>query len=103
MEARGAVQEEYQQTLVVAHNAINQGLVNTAIGLPPSYFRCFLQSNAAVTVLDFAPNGDKPPLATLERMNSTRPGPARPSRSFNVRAKLYSGRSLPERRPLLRV
>jgi len=63
--------EEYQQTLVVAHNAINQGLVNTAIGLPPSYFRCFLQSNAAVTVLDFAPNGDKPPLATLERMNNS--------------------------------
>jgi hypothetical protein len=26
--------------LVVAHNAINQALVGTALGLPPSYFRC---------------------------------------------------------------
>ena len=58
--------------LVVAHNAINQGLLNTALGLPPSFFRCFLQSNAAVTVLDFAPPGEGAgpgPRVTVERMN----------------------------------
>ena len=31
-----------RQLLVVAHNAINQGLVATALGLPPQYFRCVL-------------------------------------------------------------
>jgi broad specificity phosphatase PhoE len=59
--------------LVVAHNAINQGLLGTALGLPPSFFRCFVQSNAAFTVVDFQPNGAAPPRATLERMNRASP------------------------------
>jgi hypothetical protein len=58
---------------VVAHNAINQGLLCTALGLPPSYFRCLSQNNAAFTVLDLQPNGSHPPRATLERMNRTPP------------------------------
>jgi hypothetical protein len=59
--------------LVVAHNAINQGLLGTALGLPPSFFRCFVQSNAAFTVVDFQPNGAAPPRASLERMNRASP------------------------------
>ncbi|CAL5332326.1 unnamed protein product [Camellia sinensis] len=41
--------------LVVAHNAVNQALVATAIGLGTEYFRILLQSNCGVTVLDFTP------------------------------------------------
>eukprot|EP00198_Chlamydomonas_reinhardtii_P012884 XP_001702221.1 phosphoglycerate mutase [Chlamydomonas reinhardtii] len=44
-----------RQLLVVAHNAINQGLVATALGLPPQYFRRLPQNNAALSVLDFTP------------------------------------------------
>lgn len=43
-------------TLVVAHNAVNQALLCTAMGLPPSAFRKVLQTNAAVSRLTF-PNG----------------------------------------------
>ena len=39
--------------LLVAHNAVNQALLCTALGLPPCFFRRFSQSNAAFTVLDF--------------------------------------------------
>ena len=39
--------------LVVAHNAVNQALICTAIGLPPDFFRRFVQTNAAHTILDF--------------------------------------------------
>eukprot|EP00891_Asterochloris_glomerata_P007803 jgi/Astpho2/7803/Aster-06094 len=35
--------------LVVAHNAVNQAMIATATGLPPSYFRRLLQSNGATT------------------------------------------------------
>lgn len=42
-------------SLVVAHNAVNQALICTAIGLGPHYFRRLLQSNGATTVLDFEP------------------------------------------------
>lgn len=41
--------------LVVAHNAVNQAMICTALGLPPSYFRRLVQSNAAATVLDIQP------------------------------------------------
>lgn len=44
--------------LVVAHNAINQALLCTAVGLPPSSFRRFHQNNGALTVLDFVRGGD---------------------------------------------
>lgn len=63
-----------RNTLLVAHNAVNQALVATAIGLPPTYFRRLLQNNAATTVLDFQPNGDSPPRVNLDRLNQT-PGP----------------------------
>lgn len=39
--------------LVVAHNAVNQALICTALGLDPVHFRRLTQTNAAFTVLDF--------------------------------------------------
>ena len=39
--------------LCVAHNAVNQALLATALGLGPERFRTLLQSNAALTVVDF--------------------------------------------------
>lgn len=63
-----------RNTLLVAHNAVNQALVATAIGLPPTYFRRLLQNNAATTVLDFQPTQDGPPRVNLDRLNQT-PGP----------------------------
>lgn len=59
----------HRNILLVAHNAVNQALVATAIGLPPTYFRRLLQNNAATTVLDFQPNGDGPPRVNLDRLN----------------------------------
>ncbi|GLC39822.1 hypothetical protein PLESTB_001385600 [Pleodorina starrii] len=44
--------------LVVAHNAINQALVATALGLPPSYFRRLPQNNAALSIFDLEPGAD---------------------------------------------
>lgn len=57
--------------LVVAHNAVNQALIGTALGLPPVYFRRLLQSNAATSVLDFTPpqQPGQPPKVTLDRLN----------------------------------
>ncbi|KAG2429694.1 hypothetical protein HYH02_013952 [Chlamydomonas schloesseri] len=49
-----------QQLLVVAHNAINQALVATALGLPPQFFRRLPQNNAALSVLDITPSGSSP-------------------------------------------
>jgi 2-carboxy-D-arabinitol-1-phosphatase len=60
--------------LVVAHNAVNQALVATAVGLQPTFFRRLLQSNAASTVLDFVPKGpDQPPVVTIDRLNQVCP------------------------------
>ena len=64
----------HRNILVVAHNAVNQALVATAIGLPPTYFRRLLQNNAATTVLDFQPNGDGPPRVNLDRLNQVGSG-----------------------------
>ena len=61
-----------RNTLLVAHNAVNQALVATAIGLPPTYFRRLLQNNAATTVLDFQPTQDGPPRVNLDRLNQVR-------------------------------
>ena len=58
--------------LVVAHNAVNQPMIATATGLPPSYFRRLLQSNGATTVLDFRPQEGGPPSVTLDRLNQAR-------------------------------
>jgi broad specificity phosphatase PhoE len=57
--------------LVVAHNAVNQALLGTALGLPPRFFRRLLQSNGATSVLDFEPpQGPGAPVkVTVDRLN----------------------------------
>ncbi|KAE8660366.1 putative 2-carboxy-D-arabinitol-1-phosphatase [Hibiscus syriacus] len=63
---------ESKSVLVVAHNAVNQALVATAIGLGTEYFRILLQSNCGVSVLDFVPcpEGGSPYIC-LNRLNQT--------------------------------
>ncbi|CAA6660729.1 unnamed protein product [Spirodela intermedia] len=59
-----------KSVLVVAHNAVNQALVATALGLNTRYFRFLLQSNCGVSVLDFTPNPrGGSPLICLNRLN----------------------------------
>lgn len=71
----------YSNVLVVAHNAVNQALICTAINFPVSGFRRLLQSNAATTVLDFQPSADsQPPRVTLDRLNQS------PEPPFSTRA-----------------
>uniref|UniRef100_A0A9I9DN93 2-carboxy-D-arabinitol-1-phosphatase n=1 Tax=Cucumis melo TaxID=3656 RepID=A0A9I9DN93_CUCME len=61
---------ESRSVLVVAHNAVNQALVATAIGLGSEYFRVLLQSNCGVSVLDFTPHADGgSPIICLNRLN----------------------------------
>ncbi|CAA7397096.1 unnamed protein product [Spirodela intermedia] len=61
-----------KSVLVVAHNAVNQALVATALGLNTRYFRFLLQSNCGVSVLDFTPNPrGGSPLICLNRLNQT--------------------------------
>ncbi|KAL1544473.1 2-carboxy-D-arabinitol-1-phosphatase [Salvia divinorum] len=63
-------QESRRSILVVAHNAANQALVATTIGLGTEYFRILLQSNCGVSVLDFTPNLEGgSPLICLNRLN----------------------------------
>ncbi|KAE8037492.1 hypothetical protein FH972_010078 [Carpinus fangiana] len=63
---------ESRSVLVVAHNAVNQALVATAIGLGTEYFRILLQSNCGVSVLDFTPQPEGgSPLICLNRLNQT--------------------------------
>ncbi|KAL8204769.1 hypothetical protein R6Q57_010392 [Mikania cordata] len=62
--------------LVVAHNAVNQALVATAMGLGTEYFRILLQSNCGVSVLDFIPRPDGgSPYICLNRLNQTPSSP----------------------------
>lgn len=66
--------------LLVAHNAVLQALVCTALGVGPRYFRHLLQSNCGVSVLDFGPPqiaGD--PCVAIERLNETPEFPTRNS------------------------
>lgn len=67
---------ESKSVLVVAHNAVNQALVATAIGLGAEYFRVLLQSNCGVSVLDFTPKpeGGSPDIC-LNRLNQTPSSP----------------------------
>nr|GMD25481.1 probable 2-carboxy-D-arabinitol-1-phosphatase [Ipomoea batatas] len=63
---------ESKSILVVAHNAVNQALVATAIGLGTEYFRILLQSNCGVSVLDFTPQPEGgTPNICLNRLNQT--------------------------------
>ncbi|KAK4607673.1 hypothetical protein RGQ29_001482 [Quercus rubra] len=63
---------ESRSVLVVAHNAVNQALVATAIGLGTEYFRILLQSNCGVSVLDFTPQPEgRSPFICLNRLNQT--------------------------------
>ncbi|KAF5751598.1 2-carboxy-D-arabinitol-1-phosphatase [Tripterygium wilfordii] len=63
---------ESRSVLVVAHNAVNQALVATAIGLGTEYFRILLQSNCGVSVLDFTPGAEgQSPDICLNRLNQT--------------------------------
>ncbi|EPS73846.1 hypothetical protein M569_00909, partial [Genlisea aurea] len=67
---------ESRSVLVVAHNAANQALVATAIGLGTEYFRVLLQSNCGVSVLDFTPNPNGgSPEVFLNRLNQTPSSP----------------------------
>ncbi|XP_057955491.1 probable 2-carboxy-D-arabinitol-1-phosphatase [Malania oleifera] len=67
---------ESKSVLVVAHNAVNQALVATAIGLGTEYFRILLQSNCGVSVLDFTPLAEGgSPFICLNRLNQTPSSP----------------------------
>ncbi|KAK9127656.1 hypothetical protein Syun_016453 [Stephania yunnanensis] len=73
---------EGKSVLVVAHNAVNQALVATAIGLSTEYFRVLLQSNCGVSVLDFTPRlDDGSPHICLNRLNQTPSSPVAASSS----------------------
>ncbi|KAM6576227.1 hypothetical protein CsatB_028064 [Cannabis sativa] len=66
------LEHEGRSVLVVAHNAVNQALVATAIGLGTEYFRVLLQSNCGVSVLDFTPQIEGgSPFVCLDRLNQT--------------------------------
>ncbi|AQK57374.1 putative 2-carboxy-D-arabinitol-1-phosphatase [Zea mays] len=59
-----------KSVLVVAHNAVNQALVATSLGLGAEHFRILLQSNCGASVLDFTPRaGGGPPTVCLNRLN----------------------------------
>ncbi|GER39733.1 phosphoglycerate mutase [Striga asiatica] len=67
---------ESRSILVVAHNAVNQALVATAIGLGTEYFRILLQSNCGVSVLDFTPKHEGGSVdICLNRLNQTPSSP----------------------------
>ena len=53
-----AIDEAEDDILVVAHNAVNQALLCTAMGLPPELFRRITQSNAAYSQISFTNNGE---------------------------------------------
>ncbi|CAL1404016.1 unnamed protein product [Linum trigynum] len=70
------LEHESRSVLVVAHNAVNQALVATAIGLGTEYFRILLQSNCGVSVLDFTPRAEGgSPYICLNRLNQTPSSP----------------------------
>ncbi len=63
----------HKRLLVVAHNAVNQALLGSALGFGPHYFRRLLQSNCAVSkvIIDgnFEPNTGRG--VSLEIFNQT--------------------------------
>jgi len=54
------LRQQHSKILVVAHNAVNQALLGSALGVGPNYFRRLLQSNCAVSKViiseEFMPN-----------------------------------------------
>lgn len=75
---------KHARILVVAHNAVNQALIATALGLDSTYFRRLTQSNAAFSVLEFDWDSDTNsnsnsllPNVTVERLNYSPQGPLR--------------------------
>ncbi|GAB2274652.1 hypothetical protein Dimus_009422 [Dionaea muscipula] len=67
---------ESKSVLVVAHNAVNQALIATSIGLGTEYYRILMQSNCGVSVLDFIPRaGGGSPCVCLNRLNQTPDSP----------------------------
>ncbi|KAL8496412.1 hypothetical protein ACS0TY_020211 [Phlomoides rotata] len=80
---------ESKSILVVAHNAVNQALVATAIGLGTEYFRLLLQSNCGVSVLDFTPKTEGgPPEICLNRLNQTPSSPIATGSSAGRKASM---------------
>uniref|UniRef100_A0A7N0TMP1 2-carboxy-D-arabinitol-1-phosphatase n=1 Tax=Kalanchoe fedtschenkoi TaxID=63787 RepID=A0A7N0TMP1_KALFE len=82
-----------RSVLVVAHNAVNQALIGTALGLGPEYFRVLVQSNCGVSALDFSPSSEgSPPYVCLNRLNQTPKSPLAESggRKANKRMVLVS-------------
>jgi len=65
--------DTFSTALVVAHNAVNQAMIATALGLPPAYFRRILQSNGATSVLDLSPpiTPGNPVRVTVDRLNQS--------------------------------
>jgi broad specificity phosphatase PhoE len=69
---------EFNDTaLVVAHNAVNQALISTALGLTPLHFRRITQTNAAFSVLNFAWDEQGKASVVVERLNYFPDGPLR--------------------------
>ena len=64
--------------LVVAHNNMNQALISTALGLPCTYFRRFVQSNAAMSSLLVSRAGPSQQIIKLEFLNQS------PSRGLSI-------------------
>jgi phosphoserine phosphatase len=50
-------QHEGQTIAIVAHNGINRALISTAVGIPMEYYQSIQQSNCAVSILNFGPDG----------------------------------------------
>jgi len=66
------LKEDATNTLVVAHNAINQALICNSVGLDSTYFRRLVQSNGGLTALDFFPSVDnRVPKVVIDRMNQS--------------------------------
>ncbi|KAK4409053.1 2-carboxy-D-arabinitol-1-phosphatase [Sesamum angolense] len=80
---------ESRSILVVAHNAVNQALVATAMGLGTEYFRILLQSNCGVSVLDFTPKPEGGiPYICLNRLNQTPSSPVAAGSSAGRKASM---------------
>ena len=67
---QGLLSRHAGQTIaLVGHNGINRCLISTALGIAPDRYHCLLQSNCAISVLNFA--GGLDDSVQLESMNLT--------------------------------